>query len=150
MDKRVKEYLIHCYLYYKLDTAIISDTEFDKLCKDLLDSGVEHPLVSKDDLAAGTGYSIPEYPPEIIKEAEERLKNTPQTPSAAPERAITPETMCTWLLLGSYIDYGYARQREVQKLLQIEIRRRWSEEIDRPVFERYFEDHRVSPERFGL
>jgi NAD-dependent DNA ligase len=71
--KMIGQYLIHCYLYYICDQSIIPDEEFDQLCRDLLDKwdSIEHPhkhLISKDDLKAGTGYSINilQYP-DIVK-----------------------------------------------------------------------------------
>lgn len=150
MDQNVREYLIHCYLYYKLGAAVISDGEFDTLCKKLLSSGIDHPLVSKEDLAAGTGYSIGEYPPEIISEAQSMLESIAETPSDAAEEPFMPNTIPTWLLLGLYVDYGYARQRDRQELLQCEIKKRWDEGIDRGIFERYFKDHRCGLERFKI
>lgn len=74
----INEYLIHCYLYYVLNESIISDTEFDKLCKGLLArwgviKGKHKHLIQPADLAAGTGYSIKEYPPDIIRKAKALL-----------------------------------------------------------------------------
>lgn len=67
--KGVGAFLIHSYLYYILDSSLITDEEFDELCKDLHDrwDEVEHPhkhLIKKEDLLAGSGYAIPihKYP----------------------------------------------------------------------------------------
>ena len=56
-------YLMFSYLYYEKNISLIEDTEFDQMCKTLLDKfdEVEHinkNLVSKSDLTAGTGYGI--------------------------------------------------------------------------------------------
>ena len=57
------------YLYYHRDTTCIPDTDFDLICKRLLDEWpkIKHPhkhIISKADLAAGSGYAIPlrKYP----------------------------------------------------------------------------------------
>ena len=56
-------YLMLSYLYYEKDITLIDDTEFDQMCKTLLEKydEVEHmhkPLVKKESLTAGTGYDI--------------------------------------------------------------------------------------------
>lgn len=57
------------YLYYHFDISPIDDTEFDSLCKELLENwdNTNHRhkhLIDKKDLEAGTGYAIPlkKYP----------------------------------------------------------------------------------------
>ena len=56
-------YLMFSYLYYEKDINLITDNEFDTLCKTLLDKldGLTHMhkhLVKKESLTAGTGYDI--------------------------------------------------------------------------------------------
>ena len=56
-------YLMFSYLYYVKHISLIEDTEFDQMCKTLLEKydEVEHmhkPLVKKESLTAGTGYDI--------------------------------------------------------------------------------------------
>ena len=56
-------YLMFSYLYYKKDISLIDDTEFDLLCKNLLEKydSLKHMhkhLVNKESLTAGTGYDI--------------------------------------------------------------------------------------------
>ena len=56
-------YLMLSYLYYEKDITLIDDTEFDQMCKTLLEKydEVEHMhkhLVKKENLTAGTGYDI--------------------------------------------------------------------------------------------
>lgn len=155
MHAKIREYLIHCYLYYKLDNCIISDPEFDALCKEILSGGIEDPLVSQEDLQAGTGYSIAEYPADIIEEAEARLKaHAPESkPAAGDDRQpfkFNGHPMETYLLLGMYIDFGYAKQRDKQEEIRQELQRRWTAGMHRSEFKKYFEDHGVKPERFGL
>ena len=59
----VPYYLMLSYLYYEKDITLIDDTEFDQMCKTLLEKydEVEHMhkhLVKKENLTAGTGYDI--------------------------------------------------------------------------------------------
>ena len=59
----VPYYLMLSYLYYEKDITLIPDTEFDALCKKLLEKfdEVKHQhkhLIDKSDLKAGTGYSL--------------------------------------------------------------------------------------------
>ena len=65
----VQKFLMASYLYYHHDISPMGDTEYDMLCKELLDNwdSVNHRhkrLLSKNDLLAGTGYAIPlkKYP----------------------------------------------------------------------------------------
>ena len=56
-------YLMFSYLYYEKNITLIDDTEFDQMCKTLLEKydEVEHMhkhLVKKENLTAGTGYDI--------------------------------------------------------------------------------------------
>ena len=56
-------YLMFSYLYYEKNINLIDDTEFDQICKTLLDKydELEHmhkDLVKKESLTAGTGYDI--------------------------------------------------------------------------------------------
>ena len=71
-------YLVHSYLYYRLDDSVITDEEFDTLCKELLkrisNGNDEIPnefkeLISKDALDAGTGHSVvySELPDRIVR-----------------------------------------------------------------------------------
>jgi|TARA_R110000823_G_scaffold315253_1_gene446332 hypothetical protein len=65
----VAKYLMASYLYYEENVNVIPDTEFDELCKYLLEHHDEltHPhkhLVTKDNLRAGTCLGI-EYPSRV-------------------------------------------------------------------------------------
>ena len=56
-------YLMFSFLYYEKNISLIEDTEFDTMCKTLLDKldGLTHMhkhLVKKESLTAGTGYDI--------------------------------------------------------------------------------------------
>jgi len=65
----VSWFLMSSYLYYHCNTSAIPDQCFDQLCDRLLKEWpkIKHPhknLISKADLAAGSGYAIPlrKYP----------------------------------------------------------------------------------------
>jgi hypothetical protein len=111
-----------------MDDSIISDTEFDKLCKDLLAnwsiqvSGYKK-YVSKNDLEAGTGYTLfynhetgkRDYPEEIKEAAEDRLmeyraKSVVEyhTSSDDPDELYADlEDATTWFLIGLQVDYKH-------------------------------------------
>ena len=64
-------YLTSSYLYYKEDTTVLTDTDYDLLCKRLLnefDNVTHHhkSLVEKESLGAGTGYGLQEYPMRVV------------------------------------------------------------------------------------
>jgi hypothetical protein len=59
---KLQIYLVSSCLYYQTDRSIITDGEFDRLCKELADGWdtFEHPhkqYTSKEDMVAGTGYA---------------------------------------------------------------------------------------------
>jgi len=59
----VPYYLIHSYLYYEKDNPIVSDEEYDRICKMLYESydTVKHchkHLIDKESLLSGTGYHL--------------------------------------------------------------------------------------------
>lgn len=75
LPSRFSIYLMSCYLYYEEDVHVLSDTQFDNLCKELLDhwDEFEHPhkhLITTEDLKAGTGYAI-KYPLMVIGAARQ-------------------------------------------------------------------------------
>tara|TARA_B100000925_G_C21877385_1_gene416902 strand:- start:423 stop:689 length:267 start_codon:yes stop_codon:yes gene_type:complete len=59
----VPYYLMLSYLYYEKNISLIPDTEFDELCKKLLDKfdEIKHMhkhLINKSSLEAGTGFDL--------------------------------------------------------------------------------------------
>lgn len=72
-------YLMTSYLYYSLNRSVISNDEYDDLCKELASGWRtgEHQhkhLVTLADLRAVTGYAI-KYPPMVIGGAMVLLQN---------------------------------------------------------------------------
>ena len=166
-DEDLNDYLIHCYLYYELNNPIIYDYDFDQLCKEILKKWdtLTHPhkdLVSKKDLQAGTGYSIKEYPQDIIEEAERRKKIFLQELQEAVENAkelaeekeeeitFTHTPMETYLLCGLYRDFKYYKAENKRDTVWRELKRRWDNEIDLEEIQKYMKDHDVTPETLNL
>lgn len=88
LNQKFVQYLMASYLYYVENRSILSDTEFDQLCMDLLagwdqlDHRHKH-LTTKEDLEAGTGYAI-QYPSIVIGAARHWYYSV--NPPAAPRR----------------------------------------------------------------
>ena len=75
---KLQIYLVTSYLYYNLCRSIITDHDFDRLCKDLGEGWdtFEHQhkyCTSREDMLAGTGYANT-YPLMIVHAAEYMLR----------------------------------------------------------------------------
>lgn len=76
-NSALQAYMMCSYLYYIRYTSVISDTDYDKLCKYLLDNfdstTHEHvKLVDKGLLKAGTAFTLSDEDyPERVKQAAE-------------------------------------------------------------------------------
>lgn len=73
MHRKVAHYLIHSFLYYQIGHSVISDEEYDSICRYLLDNfdAIEHEhkhLLDKEALAAGTAYHLKrdDYPARAV------------------------------------------------------------------------------------
>ena len=76
----VPYYLMYSYAYYKENESLISDTEYDDICKQIIDKwdNITHwhkSLLTLDALKAGTGYDI-EYPNRVISAAKLLIKKS--------------------------------------------------------------------------
>lgn len=84
MNLKFQGYLMSCYLYYERNAQVLSDCEFDAICFELWmrwDS-FEHQhkyLVTRDDLQAGTGYAIKDYPLRVRSAAHSWYDSAPIT-----------------------------------------------------------------------
>lgn len=62
--KLIRDYAAYSHLYYKLDISLISDGEYDMLCKRILDNYERikpydiNNYLDIDELPAGTGYHL--------------------------------------------------------------------------------------------
>ena len=62
-NRLVPIYLMSSYLYYECDKNVLTDSQFDYLCKKILDNwdNIDHMhkhLLDKETLKAGSGYGI--------------------------------------------------------------------------------------------
>ena len=77
MKNPIAKYLMCSYAYYKLNTNLITDAEFDQLAKDILANydNIEHMhkhLVTKDQLEAGT--YLGQYPNMVMGATRDYIK----------------------------------------------------------------------------
>ncbi len=89
LNRLIRQFLVHSYLYYRLDESLISDQQYDeiaqKLRKSLTPSETDAIITLKEHLGSinsseATGYYICHYPAEIISSAlhllyQNRFKN---------------------------------------------------------------------------
>ena len=80
MNSVISQYLVHSYIYYQLDNSTISDGDYDKLAKYILEhwDDLDHPhkhLISKDALEAGTFLLSEDEYPTIVKDTARMVKN---------------------------------------------------------------------------
>lgn len=81
LARRARQFLVHCFLYYRLGESVISDSEFDALSEALRaersaqpDAPMPHADVIEPVLGPeASGYSIRDYPPPIITAAFQLL-----------------------------------------------------------------------------
>ena len=76
----VQYYLMYSYAYYKENESLIPDTEYDDICKQIIEKwdNITHwhkSLLTLDALKAGTGYNI-EYPNRVISAAKLLIKKS--------------------------------------------------------------------------
>ena len=83
--QKIRQYLVHSFLYYQLDVSIISDRNYDQLCADLAKLISNNPnkncspfqdLVKSSLDENSSGFSITNYPPEIVSAALHLLYQT--------------------------------------------------------------------------
>jgi len=77
----VPYYLMYSYLYYDKNESMVTDEEYDMICKRLYDEwyGIEHHhkhLIDRDSLASGTGFHI-KYNERIKGAALHLIKHSP-------------------------------------------------------------------------
>ena len=85
IQQKIRQYLIHSFLYYQLDESIISDRHYDHICADVAnlisDNSAKnslpfHDLVKSSLTENASGFSIRNYPPEIVSAALHLLYQT--------------------------------------------------------------------------
>ena len=85
IQRKIRQYLVHSFLYYQLDESIIPDRNYDQICADvskLISKQTDkkslpfHELVKYSLAENGSGFSISKYPPEIVSAALHLLYQT--------------------------------------------------------------------------
>lgn len=85
IQQKIRQYLVHSFLYYQLDESIISDRHYDHICADVaklisdnsaINSLPFHDLVKSSLTENASGFSISKYPPEIVSAALHLLYQT--------------------------------------------------------------------------
>ena len=77
LEQLAARFLVHSFLYYRLDTHLIPDAQFDAEAAELLALHQAHPgwplphakLLAPALGSEASGYAIKVYPPEIITQA---------------------------------------------------------------------------------
>lgn len=85
INRKFVLYLMASYLYYEEDISLLTDTQFDELCKELLvhwdDITHYHKhLTTREDLEAGTGFAI-KYPMLVVCAARKWYRDHDVVPS---------------------------------------------------------------------
>ena len=75
IQQKIRQYLVHSFLYYQLNESIISDNYFDLICKNILnflENNSEENFTPYQDILTSSlssdasGYTIRKFPAEII------------------------------------------------------------------------------------
>ena len=78
IQQKIRQYLLHSFLYYQLDESIIPDRYYDEICVEVLQLIETHAsssclpyqeLVKKNLSEGASGFSVRKYPAEIISSA---------------------------------------------------------------------------------
>ena len=77
---------MYSYAYYKENESLITDSEYDQICQDLITNwnNITHwhkPLLSLESLKAGTGYDITKYPNRVVSAAIALIKENYMNPT---------------------------------------------------------------------
>lgn len=72
LERKIRQFLVHSFLYYQLDESIIGDHEYDMLVNEIQDliknqdDYIYKSIIENSLGAEGSGFSIRKYPQEII------------------------------------------------------------------------------------
>jgi len=77
LRRRALQYLVHCFLYYRLNESLLADGEFDAIAEDLRRLRQQYPEADMPhaqvvDAVLGpevSGFQIRDYPPSVISTA---------------------------------------------------------------------------------
>ena len=85
IQQKIRQYLVHSFLYYQLDESIISDKHYAHICSDVAklisDTSAKNSLPFDDLIKSSltdnvSGFSINKYPREIVSAALHLLYQT--------------------------------------------------------------------------
>ena len=77
LRQKIRQFLVHSFLYYQLNESIIFDAQYDQICEQLLDllpkcANRDIPFRDLVEQSLGdeaSGFTIKKYPPSIISAA---------------------------------------------------------------------------------
>ena len=78
IKRKIRQFLIHSFLYYQLNESIISDSHFDRICKEILnflENNSKKCLLPYQEIIENSlsndasGFTIRKFPTEIISTA---------------------------------------------------------------------------------
>jgi hypothetical protein len=77
LRQRARQFLVHSFLYYRLNESVVPDEDFDRIAADLRRLREKHPqaelpfaeLIDPALGAEGSGFQIRRYPPETVTAA---------------------------------------------------------------------------------
>ena len=78
IQQKVRQYLVHSFLYYKLGESIISDNKFDLICNEILRLAKNTPyklsmpykeIIVTSLSSEASGFTIRKFPDEIVSSA---------------------------------------------------------------------------------
>ena len=82
INRRRRQLTVHSFLYYQLNTNIISDSTFDAWSKSLVDLQTKYPEIAAkcvyaaefEEFDGSTGFNLPYHYPEIQSTGHKLLK----------------------------------------------------------------------------
>ena len=98
IQQKIRQYLVHSFIYYQLDESIISERHYDHICADVVklisDNSAKnslpfHDLVKSSLTENASGFLISKYPPEIVSAALHLLYQTSYIDSMSFETFLT-------------------------------------------------------------
>jgi len=76
INRRRRQVLVHSFLYYRMNTSIVSDAQYDQWARELAELQARHPEVAKrcayadafeDFSESVTGFNLPLHDPWVAK-----------------------------------------------------------------------------------
>lgn len=83
INRRRRQILIHSFLYYRMNTSIVSDAQYDQWARELAELQARHPEVAKkcayadafeDFSESVTGFNLPLHDPWVVGKGQQILR----------------------------------------------------------------------------